>query len=303
MHESLFKRRDGIDVLFATSTLAQGMNLPSEVVIICGDSRFDPNADKMQKLEAHELLNAAGRAGRAADGAQGFVLLVPSKVIEFDDQKNEISGHWMELQAIFEQADQCLEIEDPIQSVLDQIHAGSTASGNSAYLLSKLPLSVASSTEDPAETMLRRSFAAYRAISLGDEASTNTRIAAALAARTTVEIPDDGKWIEQVASSTGFSIAILQQLLDLADSGTLDGSATEVVSALFRWLTSRPLLVMDFGRALKVRSMRASQRPLLARPARSACGRFLAFSARTGLIWKGSNGSKATYGEWRHRTT
>ena len=120
LHESLFKRRDGIDVLFATSTLAQGMNLPSEVVIICGDSRFDPNADKMQKLEAHELLNAAGRAGRAADGAQGFVLLVPSKVIEFDDQKNEISGHWMELQAIFEQADQCLEIEDPIQSVLDQ---------------------------------------------------------------------------------------------------------------------------------------------------------------------------------------
>lgn len=62
LHESLFKRRDGIDVLFATSTLAQGMNLPSEVVIISGDSRFDPGADKMKKLEAHELLNAAGRA-------------------------------------------------------------------------------------------------------------------------------------------------------------------------------------------------------------------------------------------------
>src|SRR3546814_13403972 len=65
LHESLFKRADGIDVLFATSTLAQGMNLPSEVVIISGDSRFDSGIDKMQKLEAHELLNAAGRAGRA----------------------------------------------------------------------------------------------------------------------------------------------------------------------------------------------------------------------------------------------
>src|SRR5690606_22173181 len=46
LHESLFRRSDGIKVLFATSTLAQGMNLPSEVVIISGDSRFDPQADK-----------------------------------------------------------------------------------------------------------------------------------------------------------------------------------------------------------------------------------------------------------------
>ena len=42
LHEALFKRRDGIDAIFATSTLAQGMNLPSEVVIISGDSRLTP---------------------------------------------------------------------------------------------------------------------------------------------------------------------------------------------------------------------------------------------------------------------
>src|SRR3546814_12217658 len=103
LHESLFKRADGIDVLFATSTLAQGMNLPSEVVIISGDSRFDSGIDKMQKLEAHELLNAAGRAGRAGEGAQGFVLLVPSKVIDFYDKQNEIKKHWVKLQALYKQ--------------------------------------------------------------------------------------------------------------------------------------------------------------------------------------------------------
>src|SRR3546814_5640365 len=105
------------------------MNLPSEVVIISGDSRFDSGIDKMQKLEAHELLNAAGRAGRAGEGAQGFVLLVPSKVIDFDDKKNEINNHWIELQAIFEQSDQCLVIDDPMRHVLDQIHLGFTTSG------------------------------------------------------------------------------------------------------------------------------------------------------------------------------
>lgn len=63
LHESLFKRPDGLNVLVATSTLSQGMNLPGDVVIIGGDSRFDLDADKMTQMEAHELLNAAGRAG------------------------------------------------------------------------------------------------------------------------------------------------------------------------------------------------------------------------------------------------
>ena len=99
----------------------------------------------MKKLEAHELLNAAGRAGRAGEGAQGFVLLVPSKVIDFNDERNEIGRHWMTLQAVFAQADQCLIIDDPLESVLDQIHNGITKVGAPAYLLSKLPLSVTSS--------------------------------------------------------------------------------------------------------------------------------------------------------------
>jgi superfamily II DNA/RNA helicase len=248
LHESLFKRPDGINALFATSTLAQGMNLPSEVVIISGDSRFDPGADKMKKLEAHELLNAAGRAGRAGDGAQGFVLLVPSKVIEFDDQNNQINGHWMELQAIFEQADQCLVIEDPLRSLLDQIHEGVTKGGVPAYLLSKLPLSVGSSMEDPAETLLKRSFAAYRAKSDGDQVWIDSRIAAAIAARSSVVLPDDSKWIEQVAGSTGLSVDILQQLVNLADSGRFNGTTMETVAALLDWLAKKPITLMDIVR-------------------------------------------------------
>lgn len=47
------------------------MNLPAEIVIIAGDSRFDLKAEKMQALEAHEVLNAAGRAGRAGSVHRG----------------------------------------------------------------------------------------------------------------------------------------------------------------------------------------------------------------------------------------
>lgn len=248
LHEALFKRRDGIDALFATSTLAQGMNLPSEVVIISGDSRFDPGADKMKKLEAHELLNAAGRAGRAGDGAQGFVLLVPSKVINFDDQKNEINGHWMELQSIFEQADQCLVIEDPMQNLLDQIHNGIVKTGTSAYLLSKLPIRTESALIDPAESLLRRSLAAYRANKESREDWITTRVSAALAARSGVHIEAESKWIEHVAGSTGLSVQVLQQLVHSTDSGIFEGGTAAAVKNLLDWIAKNPQTLMDLVR-------------------------------------------------------
>lgn len=255
LHESLFRRPDGIKVLFATSTLAQGMNLPSEVVIISGDSRFDPQADKMQKLEAHELLNAAGRAGRAGEGAQGFVLLVPSKVIDFDNRNNQINGHWMELQAIFEQADQCLVIDDPLKAVLDRIHDGVTQTGASAYLLSKLPLAIAVAEDDPAAVLLNRSFSAYRALIAADADWVSTRVASALAARTTLDLPESDRWIEQVSGATGLSVALLRQIVELIDAGAFSGTALEVVAALLDWLHAHPSQLLSLVRPESLEEM------------------------------------------------
>jgi hypothetical protein len=65
---------------------------------------------------------------------------------------------------IFEQADQCLVIDDPLKVVLDRIHDGVTQTGASAYLLSKLPLAVAGADDDPAAVLISRSFSAYRAL-------------------------------------------------------------------------------------------------------------------------------------------
>jgi hypothetical protein len=255
LHESLFRRPDGIKVLFATSTLAQGMNLPSEVVIISGDSRFDPQADRMQKLEAHELLNAAGRAGRAGEGAQGFVLLVPSKVIDFDNQNNQISGHWMELQAVFEQADQCLVIDDPLKVVLDRIHEGVTQTGASAYLLSKLPLAVVGAEVDPAAALLTRSFGAYRALIADDADWLNTRVSSALASRVALDLPEADRWIEQVSGATGLSVALLQQIVEQLDSGAFSGTAREVTMALLDWLDAHPHQLLSLVRPESLEEM------------------------------------------------
>ena len=247
LHESLFRRRDGIDVLFATSTLAQGMNLPSEVVIICGDSRFDPNVDKLKQLEAHELLNAAGRAGRAGEGAQGFVLLVPSHVIEFDQEKSLISKDWMDLQSIFEQSDQCLVIDDPMEVALDMIHAGITRSGAGAYLLGRLPVSVQAGEPDPAEVMLTRSFAAYRRKQAGDEPWISSRIKAALAARPAAA-EEESRWIGLVATATGLSVDLLEGVLGLVDGGTLNRDAGQVMTTVLNWIEQMPTRLFELVR-------------------------------------------------------
>lgn len=66
--ESLYKRRDGLKSLAATPTLGQGMNLPSEMVIIADDSRFVEAKGRKEVLEAqdqlersHNFLRHAGR--------------------------------------------------------------------------------------------------------------------------------------------------------------------------------------------------------------------------------------------------
>lgn len=213
LHEQLF-RRDGVNVMVATSTLAQGMNMPSEVVIIAGDSRFDRDANRMEKLEAHELLNAAGRAGRAGEVSQGFVLIVPSKVVDFQASTNQIHSHWSDLQAIFSQSDQCLDIDDPFVALLDEVHSATLPlTSNAEYLLSRLPQGgvAGEDTDEAARDMLGRSLGAYRARLRGDLNWISSRVASAIDLRN-ADPNITHSWIDQVAASSGIQARILTGL-------------------------------------------------------------------------------------------
>jgi hypothetical protein len=269
LHKSLFERRDGIDALFATSTVAQGMNLPSDIVLIAGDSRWDDSQDKMQQLEAHELLNAAGRAGRAGESGQGFVLIVPSRVIDLDDDANQIDQHWMSLQGIFARSDQCLTIDDPLTELLDRIHGGVNIGGNEEYLLARLPASSADDGDGPARAMLERSFAAYRKRKADQTKWIESRIDAALARRAELVLPEETTWLSQVASSSGLPVEILASLAMRIDRGKFAGDAVACMAALFRWLEKNPTFLLQllrpsdveglFGKAYKVLATAVAQ--------------------------------------------
>lgn len=270
LHKSLFERRDGLDAMFATSTVAQGMNLPSDIVLIAGDSRWDDRQNKMKQLEAHELLNAAGRAGRAGESGQGFVLIVPSQVIDLDDDANKIDQHWMSLQSIFAQSDQCLTIDDPLTDLLDRIHSGVQIGDNEEYLLARLPVGSADDAEGPARTTLGRSFAAYRKRKAGQTQWIESRIDAALALRGTLAPPEETSWLSQVASSAGLPVEILVSLAKRIDKGKFDGDTVSCMAALFRWLEKNPAFVLQLLRPSDVEGLFGKPYKELATPVERA---------------------------------
>ncbi|WP_078661358.1 DEAD/DEAH box helicase [Streptomyces sp. NRRL B-24484] len=80
---------DRARVLFATGTLAQGLNLPATAVIIGGTQiGWDANAstqENEQRAQA-QLLNAIGRAGRANVACRSLAIIVPNRAINFRQQ-------------------------------------------------------------------------------------------------------------------------------------------------------------------------------------------------------------------------
>jgi hypothetical protein len=191
------------------------------------------NSGRHLELYDDELLNAAGRAGRAGDSSQGFVLIVPSKVMDFENRTNQIHSYWSDLRAIFSQSDQCLEIDDPFQDLLDQIHVSSSIVTPAAqYFLSRLPRGSdfdEGGGDGPAKRLLSRSFGAYRARMRSDEEWINSRTAAAIQLRN-ADPSITNTWIDSIAAASGVSTDILTRL-----TRSLVGSAGSTLPTTDAW--------------------------------------------------------------------
>lgn len=161
--ESLFRQNGGASVIVATPTLAQGMNLPAQVAILAGDKRHDDEQGRAN-LEPHEILNAAGRAGRAGYLANGMVLLIPEPVASFSADNVPEEAAFEKLKAVLPSDDKCVVIEDPITRVLDRIQGGDTAGLDVRYFISRIQ-----AADDPAQAaenaiaLVRGSFSRYLA--------------------------------------------------------------------------------------------------------------------------------------------
>ena len=122
--ESAFRAR-ATRVMHATGTLAQGLNLPAMAVVIGGTRIGDPRGEDVKVVEQRklsQLLNAAGRAGRAGFANQGLVIAVPDDPLllqsysEVEKLKNQLS--------YLEQPDNAVEINSGLESFLDLVTQG-----------------------------------------------------------------------------------------------------------------------------------------------------------------------------------
>lgn len=246
--EALYKRKGGLRALTATSTLAQGMNLPCELVIIGEDSRFDQAKDKREVLAAQELLNAAGRAGRAGDNAAGIVLVVPGKVVGVDFEEAPIGDHWGTLREIFGQSDQCLEIDDPLTAVLDRVHADVNETGEiERYAVARLVSGGAGETsEERLSNAIGATFAAYKARRRGDTSWLNERRASAVQFLRSQSDETEEALIEgHIAASLGLSVDLVRRLSTALTESQPNAGANipDWRKWFFRWLRVNPDLL------------------------------------------------------------
>ena len=247
--ESVFRRDANLSILVGTPTLAQGMNLPAQVVILAGDDRFDAAASRSEQLKAHELLNAVGRAGRAGHSAEGVVLLVPGVVVGINQTQSKITKRWLELQEnIFSKADQCLDIEDPVGVMLDVIQDAATnrdARDQNAieYFVNRLPQET-----EVGQRLLNRSLAAFHAKRRNAMTGFEQRVTAALTLRKTYhptveDTTSSGLWIHELATATGLPSWLVLDVATAVDSlktTAEDFDLTRYVKWFFEWLEKDP---------------------------------------------------------------
>jgi ATP-dependent RNA helicase HelY len=199
--EALFRRSDGPYAIVATPTLAQGMNLPAQLAILAGDKRHD--ADGRAPLEAHEILNAAGRAGRAGHLANGIVLMIPEPVASFFETGNADNTAVEKLAAVLPQDDHCVAMDDPVTILLDAIQANNLDHPVVRYFVARVRPGVnTDAAVDDAIATMRRSFAGFRARARNEQAVFEGKLAV-LRAILSAERPVDQD-VAVIAASSGF---------------------------------------------------------------------------------------------------
>ena len=232
--ENYFKSSNGSIALVATATLAQGINLPAEIVIIAGDDRFNKDGDNRQRVNPHELLNAAGRAGRAGHSSQGAVILIPGDIVTIEN--STISNRWWDLKNdVFSKGDQCLTIEDPLEYFLDEIQEiGEHLTVEQANILYKFkPESI---SENDTKNLLSKSFYAYKISNSSNTELFDTQVRRLLDRRNELDnLPEEYLWQKEIGIKTGIEPLIIYELGAAIEKQGIEDLFSKSISELVDW--------------------------------------------------------------------
>jgi len=247
--ERMYRRANGARAIVATPTLAQGLNLPAELAILAGDKRSDPDGLGRDDLAAHELLNAAARAGRAGHVSNGIVLLIPEPYVVVDRLDRLEPQARKKLEAILPEDDRCVDIYDPLGIVLDRISTGESVDGDSAYVINRLLATRSSQAEEDAPLFdLNRSLGRFAAVR--DDAGREFDEKLAGFTSEMLRVIPEGLTHEIAfeATQTGLSISVIQGLHQriASEVGELPTSVSDWIVWAFEWFKSDDTVADSF---------------------------------------------------------
>ncbi|WP_367834592.1 helicase-related protein [Pseudomonas lundensis] len=222
--ESVFRTKRerpdaGLDVIAATSTIAQGLNLPCDVVILAGTDRSvvdDPSGNPRKSLRPHEILNALGRAGRAAYAATGLSIVIPADPILVNLSYLDFPDPHPDLGTIFSEQDACEQILDPLERLLDQIETSAKSDGKVQAMIRRLS-AVTQEGASGFDDIVQRSFGYFQRrnsnVVTADQWLKSRRLALAKAEEALGD-PESLDWQHELAVRNGISPRLIARLAD-----------------------------------------------------------------------------------------
>lgn len=259
INESLFKSKFGLNVIVATPTLAQGINLPAEIVIIAGDDRYDKESNSRKLVDPHEILNAAGRAGRAGMASQGAVFVVPSEIVTINEYN--LSDKWWKLKnEVFSKSDQCLIIKDPLEYLLDNIQSeAEILSAEFKNLLYRLQPE--RNSKVATANFFGYTFAAYQAERRNESDLFLRKVDKLVYLKSQLEgdafVPT---WVENVSIKMGVDPGLVQELGDGIDSSSIESmmslSINDTIQWILNWLSEDDTrIIRIFGKLSSIQNI------------------------------------------------
>ena len=202
--ETDFRNRQ-FQVLIATNTLAQGVNLPIRTVIIHSCWRFDRTENRQKRIPARDYWNIAGRAGRAGQETEGTIIHIieqPHDERDFEyysKKKKEVEPVRSALFQLLEDLVNKRISESNLDEILDpEILALLVEEGTEFF------------SEQNIENVLDNTLVRTQAARIGVPTEPLKKALAGLARNIDKHIPD--KALKRVYSSTGLSSESCEKL-------------------------------------------------------------------------------------------
>jgi hypothetical protein len=210
----------------------------------------DPNGNPRADLRPHEILNALGRAGRAAYAATGLAIVVPGKPIQCQLDDLDFSTEQI-LNTVFSEQDACESIYDPIELLLDQIEVTADSDPKAQALIRRLS-DVTAAGESGFDDIVKRSLGYFRrreADAQRAEHWLERRRTALKAAEQQLNDPPVQEWERDIAVRNGVPPRLIERLVEALDRAPAEETATAVwISWLLDVLAENPLDLTIFVR-------------------------------------------------------